>query len=90
MQPGPRPRPSLVALMLVGASVHALKCNQDLADTDCKAWVDLYDATGGNTTWTQCRNNRLDPCTCSWDEHNEEHGVVCARTISEGLRIIKL
>jgi len=30
------------------------------------AWADLYDATGGNRTWQDCRDvaSRASPCSC--------------------------
>ena len=32
--------------------------------TDCAAWVDLFDATGG-PKWANCASLRLDPCGCA-------------------------
>jgi Leucine-rich repeat (LRR) protein len=34
-----------------------------LAQPECNAWVELFDATGG-ANWTNCSKNRLDPCGC--------------------------
>ena len=31
---------------------------------DCAAWRDLYDASGGNASWTYCGEYRDDPCAC--------------------------
>jgi hypothetical protein len=39
------------------------KCDGGLAASDCEAWIDLYDRTGG-TNWTHCSGNRLSPCSC--------------------------
>jgi Leucine-rich repeat (LRR) protein len=47
----------------------------NLAQSECDAWIDLYDATGG-THWTHCRDNRLDPCGCA-DEVNAGALVSC-------------
>ena len=53
---------------LLAAAARASQCtgiSMGLAEAECDAWVDLYDGTGGNTTWTHCSGNRLDPCACS-------------------------
>jgi hypothetical protein len=34
-----------------------------LSETECSAWVDLFDATNG-TGWSHCSDARLDPCGC--------------------------
>jgi hypothetical protein len=34
-----------------------------LVQTDCNAWVSLFDATGG-LKWNTCSQNRLSPCAC--------------------------
>jgi hypothetical protein len=36
----------------------------NLEPVQCDAWIDFYDATGGNSTWTVCTGTRLDPCSC--------------------------
>jgi Leucine-rich repeat (LRR) protein/serine/threonine protein kinase len=35
-----------------------------LALSECKAWLELFDATNG-LQWNSCSGNRLDPCACS-------------------------
>ena len=35
-----------------------------LKPTQCEAWVDFYDSTGGKD-WEFCSDNRLDPCSCT-------------------------
>ena len=37
--------------------------SSDLSAAECSAWVDLYDKAGG-AGWTDCSQNRLDPCAC--------------------------
>ena len=32
--------------------------------SDCAAWSDLFDATGGSA-WAHCSGSRLDPCGCA-------------------------
>ena len=34
-----------------------------LAASQCQAWVDLHDSTGG-PDWSDCARQRLDPCAC--------------------------
>merc|ERR1712113_361958 len=36
----------------------------NLSEVDCRAWQDLFDATGGSTTWIACKTLRSDPCSC--------------------------
>lgn len=36
-----------------------------LVASDCNAWQDLFDATGGSTTWIGCKTLRTDPCSCT-------------------------
>ena len=38
--------------------------SSDLSAAECSAWVDLYDKAGG-AGWTDCSQNRLDPCACN-------------------------
>ena len=66
------------ALMLaaVGAGARASQCtgsSAGLAEAECDAWVDFYDAIGGKN-WFYCSDSRLDPCACesSWT------GVTCS------------
>ena len=35
-----------------------------LTASDCQAWIDLFDAAGGNK-WIHCSDKRLDPCSCT-------------------------
>jgi len=49
-----------------------------MLQADCQAWQDLYDATGGNTTWIECATLRADPCSCVTD--NGE--VACGAELS--------
>ena len=55
----PAPLTTVPASQCTGSSSTAL------ANAQCAAWVEFYDATGGNTTWTRCSGNRLDPCACN-------------------------
>merc|ERR1712070_866870 len=41
--------------------------SKGLLTRDCNAWQDLFDATGGNTTWDECKKLRTDPCGCVTD-----------------------
>ena len=56
-----------LTLAAVGAGARASQCtgsqSAGLAQAECDAWVDLYDATGGKN-WQECSGNRLDPCAC--------------------------
>jgi len=36
----------------------------NLSAVDCRAWQDLFDATGGTTSWIGCKTLRSDPCSC--------------------------
>ena len=38
--------------------------SQLLAPDQCDAWIDLYDATGGES-WLACASLRTDPCSCT-------------------------
>jgi hypothetical protein len=50
-----------------------------LPAAECTAWVSLYDGTGGATQWTNCGDNRLDPCACSYvDSSKNTRGVTCS------------
>jgi predicted outer membrane repeat protein len=52
------------------------------------AWVSLYDGTGGATQWTNCGDNRLDPCGCTWVDAGEvTRGVTCS---ADGQHILRL
>ena len=62
-------RRCLVLLALLTAGATASQCtgsSVSLAEAECDAWVDFYDATGGRTTRKKCSSNRLDPCACSF------------------------
>ena len=56
----------------------------DLAPSDCAAWVDLFDATGGKE-WKLFSGNRLDPCG-AW----ASQGVVCVGGRIKGLALQKI
>ena len=38
--------------------------SSSLVSADCEAWQDLFDATGGSSSWIACQDLRLDPCAC--------------------------
>jgi hypothetical protein len=62
----------LFALLILGAVsaervANNTKCtgmSKYLSEDDCNGWVDLFDATNG-PHWWDCRDDRLDPCSCS-------------------------
>ena len=53
-------------LLLIAASVCLISVGgkKELAVADLQAWQALYDATGGNDTWTRCAKYRDNPCKC--------------------------
>ena len=62
-----RVRRRMNVLLLLAASVcliSAVGGKKELAAADLQAWQALYDATGGNDTWTRCAKYRDNPCKC--------------------------
>lgn len=57
-----------------------------LHDDDCAAWHDVFDATGGNSTWKDCGDLRDDPCGCL----NENGEVACATYYDGSKRVVGL
>ena len=57
-----------------------------LDDDDCAAWHDVFDATGGNSTWKDCGDLRDDPCGCL----NENGEVACATYYDGSKRVVGL
>ena len=47
------------------------KLSAKLPASECKAWQDIFDSTGG-ATWNGCSDKRDDPCSCQ-----ETAGVAC-------------
>ena len=74
-------RRCLVLLALLTAGATASQCtgsSVSLAEAECDAWVDFYDATGGKN-WQYCSGNRLDPCACSFlGPYDTALGVTCS------------
>jgi Leucine-rich repeat (LRR) protein len=59
----------------------------NLVQSDCSAWTEFYDATGGSQ-WTNCSGLRNDPCACRYREHSGD-GVTCSED-TDGLHITQL
>ena len=57
----PAPRPSMMDLV---STLNIALATFSKVEKD--AWADLYDATGGNRTWQDCRDvaSRASPCSC--------------------------
>ena len=49
-----------------------------LSDSDCQEWQALYNSTVGSS-WNHCSGNRLDPCSCSYND-SMMRGVTCNST----------
>ena len=60
--------------------------SSNLAAAECTGWVSLYDGTGGATSWTGCRANRLDPCACRF----KKSGVAYTACSVDGQHILTL
>ena len=51
-----------------------------LPAAECNAWVEFFDSTQGLMGgWSECTENRLDPCACSYDTLPDA-GVGCTRS----------
>ena len=51
-----------------------------LPAAECNAWVEFFDITQGlSGGWSECTENRLDPCACSYDTLPDA-GVECTRS----------
>ena len=73
-----------LAIKTSNATSTCIGQSTDLAPSDCAAWIDLYDATGGKE-WKLFSANRLDPCG-AW----ASQGVVCVGGRVKGLALQKL
>jgi hypothetical protein len=66
-------------------------CAGDNMTAECASWVQIFDMTGGNTSWTNCQASRLDPCSCTYsDAFGLPRGVTCAYDTSGYQHITKM
>lgn len=61
-----------------------------LSEVDCQAWQDLFDSTGGSTTWVACTELRRDPCGCLAANGEVACGLVADASGVSQLRILSL
>jgi hypothetical protein len=57
---------------------------------DCNAWQDLFDATGGSTTWDECKTHRTDPCGCVTDNGEVACGAELAADDGNSLPSLRI
>ena len=58
--------------------------------TDVRAFQALYDATGGSTSWTHCKDFRDDPCSCPDVLDSLEKRVVSCNPYTGRIRRLRL
>jgi hypothetical protein len=74
-------KPLLSCLVIFCAALAACEgsCSGASAALDpkqCAAFQDLFDSTGGATTWSDCSDKRDDPCGCG-ESSRYGHGIYC-------------